>query len=116
LIGFNGTFFVLHFAGMEGMPRRVWTYPPIADLPTLNMISSLFSYILATSIVLFVINLIYSFVRGKPAGDNPWNAWTLEWATGSPPPPENFQLVPVVKSRRPLWDKHHPDDPDWKRE
>ena len=116
LFGFNGTFFVLHFAGMEGMPRRVWTYPPIANLPTLNMISSLFSYLLATSIVLFLVNLIYSFVRGKPAGANPWHAWTLEWATNSPPPPENFKLVPAVNSRRPLWDREHPDDPDWKRE
>jgi cytochrome c oxidase subunit 1 len=54
--------------------------------------------------------------KGKPAGDDPWDAWTLEWATTSPPPPYNFEEIPTVRSRRPLWDVKHADDPDWKYE
>ena len=54
--------------------------------------------------------------RGEPAGDDPWNAWTLEWSTSSPPPEYNFAEEPEVKSRRPLWDLKHPDDPDWRHE
>jgi cytochrome c oxidase subunit 1/cytochrome c oxidase subunit I+III len=116
LIGFNGTFFILHYAGMSGMPRRVYTYPDLPNLAWPNLVSSSFAYILAASIVLFVVNLIYSWFKGKPAGDNPWEAWTLEWATSSPPPPYNFEKVPEIRSRRPLWDMTHPDDPDWVRE
>ena len=62
--------------------------------------------------VLFVWNLVKSLVRGKTAGDNPWNAWTLEWATSSPPPLENFVALPPIRSRRPLWDYANPDRPD----
>jgi len=116
LIGFNGTFFVLHYAGLSGMPRRVFTYPDLPNLTWPNMLSSVSSYVLAASILLFVYNLIYSFRRGEAAGANPWDAWTLEWATSSPPPPHNFETLPEVRSRRPLWDMTHPDDPDWKHE
>ena len=66
--------------------------------------------------MLFVINILWSLKYGKPAGDDPWDAWTLEWATHSPPPSYNFDVVPDVHSRRPLWDVKHPDDPDWKYE
>ncbi len=116
LFGFNGTFFILHFAGLMGMPRRVFTYPADAGLGTVNMISSLSAYVLAASIALFLFNLVFSYFRGKPAGPNPWNAWTLEWATTSPPPPHNFDVLPEVKSRRPLWDLMHPENPDWQQE
>jgi len=110
VIGFNGTFFVMHILGVVGMPRRVWTYPYGQPLvATLNLVSSLFAIVLAGSILLFFWNMIHSFFKGKIAGPNPWNAWTLEWATSSPPHPENFELVPPVHSRRPLWDLQHPD-------
>jgi heme/copper-type cytochrome/quinol oxidase subunit 3 len=72
--------------------------------------------------VLLVWNLVASLVRGKPAGDNPWDAWTLEWASTSPPPHENFHELPPIRSRRPLWDASNPDRPDpmvgtkWKAE
>ncbi|HEY9712168.1 MAG TPA: cbb3-type cytochrome c oxidase subunit I, partial [Chroococcales cyanobacterium] len=108
VIGFNGTFFVMHVLGVFGLPRRVWTYPH--GLPAvfmLNLFSSLSAFVLATSIFIFIFNIISSFSRGAIAGDNPWEAWTLEWATSSPPAPHNFEMVPAVHSRRPLWDLTH---------
>jgi heme/copper-type cytochrome/quinol oxidase subunit 1 len=62
-----------------------------------------------------IYNIFYSLRKGETAHDNPWDAWTLEWLTSSPPPPQNFQWLPLVRSRRPLWDLNHPEDPDWKR-
>jgi cytochrome c oxidase subunit I len=104
VIGFNGTFFILHFAGLEGMPRRVFTYPDLPYLAGINLTSSLFAYVLGLSILVFFANLIISLRKGKKAGDNPWGGWTLEWATSSPPPPHNFEQIPPVRSIRPLWD------------
>jgi cytochrome c oxidase subunit 1 len=64
-------------------------------------------------VLVFVVNLLWSYLRGELAGDDPWDAWTLEWSTASPPPSYNFATLPEVKSRRPLWDLKHPEDPDW---
>jgi cytochrome c oxidase subunit 1 len=86
-----------------GMPRRVYTYPAGLgwDLP--NMIASLGSWVIAGSVLVFAFNVFYALRAGRPAGDNPWGAPTLEWATLSPPPPYNFEEMPVVRGSEPLW-------------
>ncbi len=113
VIGFNMTFFVQHFLGLMGMPRRVYTYPNLPGWATLNLISTFGAVILGLGSLVFVSNLLASLIFGKEAGNDPWDAWTLEWAAASPPIPQNFESVPDVRSRRPLWDLKHPDAPDW---
>ncbi len=92
--GFNMTFLPMHVLGLQGMNRRVAEYDP--KFATINMICTIGSYILAVSTIPFVINAIWSWSKGKIAGDNPWNALTLEWLTTSPPPVENFHIDPVL--------------------
>jgi cytochrome c oxidase subunit I len=111
-VGFNTTFLVQHLAGLAGMPRRVFTYPNMPYLGEFNLISTIGAFILALAVVLFIANVVISLRSGQVAGDNPWDAWTLEWAATSPPPPHNFDRLPPVYGRRPLWDLNHPDNPD----
>jgi cytochrome c oxidase subunit 1 len=112
LIGFHLTFDTLHFAGLQGMPRRIYTYQPGRGLETLNLIASLGALVQGVAVLIFVINVVRSLRSGEVAGSDPWDAWTLEWSTTSPPPEYNFATPPVVQSRRPLWDLKHPEDPD----
>jgi cytochrome c oxidase subunit 1 len=116
VIGFNMTFVTLHFAGVLGMPRRIYTYPADRGLEIWNLIATIGALIQGAAIVVFLVNVIISLRRGKPSSDDPWDAWTLEWSTTSPPPAYNFDTIPEVKSRRPLWDLKHPNDPDWLHE
>jgi len=116
LIGFNLTFISQHFAGMLGMPRRIYTFLPERGLELWNLISSVGVPFQLAGVACLVWNIIRSFRRGAIAGGDPWDAWTLEWATSSPPAEYNFAELPVVRSRRPLWDLKHPEDPDWQYE
>ncbi len=115
-IGANLTFIPMHFLGTLGMPRRIYTYAPGRGWEILNFIETLGVFVQALGLVFFVWTMIRSAFAGEPAGDDPWDAWTLEWATSSPPPEYNFEKLPVVRSSRPLWDLKHPQDPDWKFE
>jgi cytochrome c oxidase subunit 1/cytochrome c oxidase subunit I+III len=113
VLGFNLTFFVQHILGLMGMPRRVYTYPDLPWWGVLNLISTFGAVILGLGALVFCANLFASLAFGARAGNDPWDAWTLEWAATSPPPVDNFERVPPVRSRRPLWDLKHPESPDW---
>ncbi|MBR0645404.1 cytochrome c oxidase subunit I [Plastoroseomonas hellenica] len=103
-IGFNLTFFPMHLLGLQGMTRRIYTYQADMGWGGLNLFVSLSALVLAAGFLVFFVNMERSARRGQPAGDNPWGAPTLEWATASPPPPYNFAMIPVVRSAHPLWD------------
>ena len=102
-IGFNVAFFPMHILGVMGMPRRVYTYPDIPGWGSLNLLSTAAALVLFGSFVLLLVNVIISLRRGEMAGDNPWGAGTLEWATSSPPPAYNFARIPLVTHVEPLW-------------
>jgi cytochrome c oxidase subunit 1 len=106
----------MHVSGMLGMPRRIFTYQPDRAWELWNQLATIGAFVQAPSYAIFVYNAITSLWKGTPAGDDPWDAWTLEWSTTSPPPSYNFEVIPTVHSRRPLWDLKHPDDPDWQYE
>ncbi|MGH8100246.1 MAG: cbb3-type cytochrome c oxidase subunit I, partial [Chthoniobacterales bacterium] len=112
VIGFNLTFVIQHVLGLVGMPRRIYTYPDLSNWGWMNMVSTSGVFFMGAAALILVWNLATSLFRGKIAGDNPWDAWTLEWATTSPPPHENFYALPPIRSRRPLWDVANPDRPD----
>ena len=103
LVGFNGTFLIMHTLGLDGMPRRIATYAR-EDWAGVNFFITVMSFLLAFSVLLFVINVLYSRKHGVIAGNDPWDGNTLEWATTSPPEPYNFERVPEVRSFMPLRD------------
>src|SRR5436309_2071229 len=102
-VGFNGTFLIMHTLGLEGMPRRIWTYANPAWATT-NVIITISSFLIAFSILVLLINVVHSWGHGEIAGNDPWRGNTLEWATTSPPPPYNFERVPPVRSFMPVRD------------
>jgi cytochrome c oxidase subunit 1 len=102
-VGFNLTFFPMHLLGLGGMPRRVYTYLPTSGWTSGNLTASIGAGVLTLGLLLFVTNVTWALTRGAPAGDNPWGADTLEWATSSPPPAYNFAYLPTVDGPDPLW-------------
>jgi cytochrome c oxidase subunit 1 len=108
-IAMNLTFFPMHFSGLLGMPRRIYTYDAGQGWDTFNLISSIGAFMLVFSTAIFVWNFFRSKSSGALAPDNPWDAATLEWSIPSPPPEYNFAEIPLVESRYPLWDLTHPE-------
>ncbi len=106
-IGFNLTFFPMHLLGLSGMPRRIADYDPTAGWNDLNLLATIGGFVIAFSIVPFLWNVFITFRSGEPAGDDPWEGNTLEWATSSPPPPYNFDHLPEIRSERPVFDARH---------
>jgi cytochrome c oxidase subunit I len=116
VVGFHLTFDTMHVPGLLGMPRRIYTYEPGRGWDGWNLVVTVGAAVQIVAIGVFVFNLVQATLRGPKAGNDPWDAWTLEWSTTSPPPEYNFATLPEVRSRRPLWDLKHPEDPDWKYE
>ncbi|MFC3067685.1 cytochrome c oxidase subunit I [Phenylobacterium soli] len=102
-LGFHTAFFPMHILGLWGMPRRVWTYPQDMGWGGLNLLSTLGAYVLATGVLVYLVNFAMAYRRGRIAGPNPWGGGGLEWATASPPPSYNLPRPPVVEGREPLW-------------
>ncbi len=110
-IGFNVTFFPMHFLGLNGMPRRTWTYDANMGWTDLNLICTLGSYLLGLGIFTYFMVMIWSYFKGEKAGNDPWDARTLEWSIPSPPPEYNFAAIPTVHARDAWWyEKEHKEE------
>jgi len=103
-VGFNVTFLVQHSAGLSGMPRRIYRYPPDLGVSGYNLISTIGSFILGIGVLMVLANLLWNTKHGHKAGNDPWKGNTLEWFTQSPPPPNNFDVIPRVRSVEPMKD------------
>jgi cytochrome c oxidase subunit 1 len=113
-IGMNLVFMPMHILGLQGMPRRVYTYGAGQGWEIWNLIETVGAAIIAVSIAVFMFNYFYSLSKAPAHEEDPWDAATLEWTISSPPPPYNFAEIPSVRSSRPLWDQKHPELADWK--
>jgi cytochrome c oxidase subunit 1 len=109
-IGFNLAFFPMHELGIQGMPRRIADYSPDAGWTFWNLASTAGAFLIAASILPFLVNVVATFINGEKVGDDPWEGNTLEWATSSPPPPYNFDKLPPIRSERPVFDLRHKHD------
>jgi len=114
VLGFNLTFFLQHILGIIGMPRRIYTYPDLPYWKVLNIFSSIGAVFMFVGMAIFFWNIYKTLKKPRTVVANPWDAWTLEWSTPSPPELKNFDKIPQVHSRRPLWDLNNPDNPDKK--
>ncbi len=114
LIGMNLAFFPMHLLGLLGMPRRIYTFPDNMGWNEMNLLSTIGAFMIGLAVMVFLFNVIASLKNGQLAGSDPWDAFTLEWDTPSPPKKYNFLTLPIVRSRRPLYDKKYPEIADWK--
>jgi cytochrome c oxidase subunit I len=103
-VGFNMTFLVQHSAGLSGMPRRIYDYDAALGVSDYNLISTIGSFLLGIGVLISVVNALRSYRNGKVAGNDPWHGNTLEWFVQSPPPANNFDVVPRVRSVEPMKD------------
>jgi cytochrome c oxidase subunit I len=110
LVGFNLTFFPMHLLGIYGMPRRTYRYDAGLGWDTLNFLATIGGFIIAVSVLLFIVNAIVSHRRGKLAGNDPWDARTIEWTTTSPPPEYNFAEIPQIEARDDFWRHKYVED------
>jgi cytochrome c oxidase subunit 1 len=110
LVGFNLTFGPMHILGLQGMPRRVYTYPPGMGWDLWNLVMTIGAFIIALSILVFMANAVLTTARGAAAGADPWDARTLEWTIPSPPPHYNFAEIPTVRHRDELWHRKYAED------
>jgi len=113
-IGMNLVFMPMHILGLEGMPRRIYTYSPGRGWEIWNFIETVGALIIAVAVLIFIVNFLTSLRKKATNEADPWDGFTLEWKTASPPPVYNFAEIPSVRGRRPLWDEKHPDQADWK--
>ncbi len=109
MLGFNTTFFPQHYLGLIGMPRRIYTYAPDLGWYFWNLVSTIGAFVIAVSILVFIVNVVRTQRSAPTAGDDPWDARTLEWSIPSPPPVYNFARVPTVRDRDPFWLQKHGD-------
>jgi cytochrome c oxidase subunit 1 len=113
-IGMNLVFMPMHILGIEGMPRRIYTYGAGRGWEIWNFIETIGALIIAVAVLIFIVNFFASLRKEATNEADPWDGYTLEWKTASPPPVYNFAEIPSVRSRRPLWDEKYPDLADWK--
>lgn len=107
-VGFNMIFMPQHFAGLMGMPRRVQTYDAGIGLEIWNLVSTSGTFVMGAGMIMIALGIVWAFVRGEPAGNDPWDARTLEWSTTSPPPDHNFDEQPVALDRDAFWARKYP--------
>jgi cytochrome c oxidase subunit 1 len=110
VIGFNLTFFPMHFLGFEGQPRRTYTYSKGMGWDALNLMATIGAFIIALSVLVFLVNVVFTSRRGELAPEDPWDARTLEWLTSSPPPEYNFADIPIVEHRDEFWHRKYTED------
>ena len=114
-VGFNLTFFPMHFLGLDGMPRRIYTYDADMGWNLWNAVASAGAGLIAVSMLVFVANVVRSLMKGEEAGADPWDARTLEWSIPSPPPEYNFEQIPTVHGRDAFWAQKRQGSADCRR-